>query len=304
MTITAPPIEPPLPKLPRLRLEGNILAILSTLVWSAGFPAADALLRHYNPLPIVFLRFAIASVALIIVWLALRGPRAVFNAPWRQGVLLGGAFFGLGAYMLILAQSLTDGVTVAIVSTAAPVIATVVEMFYQGRRISAGFAAGLVAAVIGGLVATGHNTTAHLGLGALICILSNVVFSWGSYLTVARLGGQGALERTTLTLTGGTVFTGLVLAFGVALGRNSLPLAAFDLQDAFNIAVYGLGGLALSQFLWIASVEKIGVALAAFHINAAPFYVMMILLALGQGWSWSQALGAAIVAAGVVMAQR
>ncbi|WP_291837882.1 hypothetical protein [Limimaricola sp.] len=45
-------------------------------------------------------------------------------------------------------------------------------------------------------------------------------------------------------------------------------------------------------------------AVAAFHINIAPFYVMMILLALGGVWNWPQAIGAAIVALGVVLAQR
>lgn len=27
------------------------------------------------------------------------------------------------------------------------------------------------------------------------------------------------------------------------------------------------------------------------HINVAPFYVMLILVALGQTWSWPQAIG-------------
>jgi drug/metabolite transporter (DMT)-like permease len=62
--------------------------------------------------------------------------------------------------------------------------------------------------------------------------------------------------------------------------------------------------MAVSQMLFVRAVERIGVALASFHLNMAPFYVMLILLALGGGWSWIQALGAAIVLGGVVLAQR
>jgi drug/metabolite transporter (DMT)-like permease len=61
---------------------------------------------------------------------------------------------------------------------------------------------------------------------------------------------------------------------------------------------------ALSQLLWVASAGRLGVAVAAFHVNVAPFYTMLILLALGGVWSWPQAIGAAIVAFGVVLAQR
>ena len=62
--------------------------------------------------------------------------------------------------------------------------------------------------------------------------------------------------------------------------------------------------MGLSQLLWIASVGRLGIGLASFHINVAPFYVMVIMLVLGAAWSWPQAIGAAIVGAGVVLAQR
>ena len=62
--------------------------------------------------------------------------------------------------------------------------------------------------------------------------------------------------------------------------------------------------MALSQVMWVASVGRLGVAVASFHINVAPFYVMLLMLALGAGWNWTQALGGAIVVLGVVVAQR
>ena len=78
----------------------------------------------------------------------------------------------------------------------------------------------------------------------------------------------------------------------------------FDARNLGLLAIYGIGGMAISQFLWIASVDRLGIALASFHTNVAPFYVMLILVAIGGAWSWPQAIGAAIVALGVVVAQR
>ena len=73
--------------------------------------------------------------------------------------------------------------------------------------------------------------------------------------------------------------------------------AAFGARDAGLLLVYGTGAMAASQLLFVMGVRRIGIALASFHTNAAPFYVMLMMLALGGGWSWAQAAGAAIVAA-------
>jgi drug/metabolite transporter (DMT)-like permease len=62
--------------------------------------------------------------------------------------------------------------------------------------------------------------------------------------------------------------------------------------------------MALSQALFVLAVQRIGVALSSFHLNIAPFYVMLILLAMGGDWSWVQAGGAAVVVLGVLLAQR
>jgi drug/metabolite transporter (DMT)-like permease len=163
---------------------------------------------------------------------------------------------------------------------------------------------GLVASVIGGIVATGGSFSANLGLGALCAIGSCILFSWGSYATVRDLPGMSVIGRTTITLVGGLVCVGTAFVAGLALGLSSGPPMIFEVQTLSLLAVYGLGGLALSQFLWIGAVERLGVAIASFHINVAPFYVMLILLTLGGSWSWPQAVGAAIVGSGVILAQR
>tara|TARA_B100000927_G_scaffold285756_1_gene276259 strand:+ start:216 stop:485 length:270 start_codon:yes stop_codon:yes gene_type:complete len=67
--------------------------------------------------------------------------------------------------------------------------------------------------------------------------------------------------------------------------------------------IYAFLGLGLSQIFWIKAVEDIGIGVASFHLNAAPFYVMIIVFVLGSEWNWMQALGAAILTVGTVLAQ-
>jgi drug/metabolite transporter (DMT)-like permease len=70
------------------------------------------------------------------------------------------------------------------------------------------------------------------------------------------------------------------------------------------ILVTGWVSLSISQFLWIKGVGKLGIGIASFHLNGAPFFVMIILLLLGGGWNWQQAMGALILVLGVVISQK
>jgi drug/metabolite transporter (DMT)-like permease len=290
---------------PRERaLTGNVFGIGSMIVWAAGFPAAEILLDRWNPLALITARFIVALALLIPLWVILEGPQALARARWGKGTLVGALAFGMGAYLLLLAQWFTDPVTVAIIAASTPIAGTLLEMVRDKRRLRLPFIIGLVASVVGGVIATGGSAPADLGIGAALAITSCILFTWGSDSAVRDFPDLTPIGRTTITLLGGTVLTALLFLVTRFLGLVDLPPRAFNLPDMGLLAIYAIGGMALSQFLWISAVGRLGVALASFHINIAPFYVMLILLALGGSWSWPQVLGAAVVAAGVVIAQR
>jgi drug/metabolite transporter (DMT)-like permease len=150
---------------------------------------------------------------------------------------------------------------------------------------------------------SGVTSGAGLGLGALLCFGAVLLFTVGSRLTVTAFPQLTALGRTTVTLTGAALATGVAAAVGLLLGAAGPDWAVLGLKEFGALALFSIGGLAISQMLWIASIGSIGIALASLHINATPFYVMIILFALGGEWRWSQALAAAIVGLGVLVAQ-
>ena len=285
-------------------MSGNALGMASMLAWACGFPAAEILLDSWPPLALITARFALAVTLLMVVWALRDGFGAIARVQWRRGTIIGGLTFGLGAYLLLLAQSLTDAVTVAIIASACPVAAAIVEVTNRTRRMTTAFLLGLVASVVGGIVAVGDSATATLGLGALAAVASCFLFVFGSLYTVRDFGHLSEVGRSTVTLAGGLVFTAGALLISHLAGFDVLPSREIDAGQLGLLAIYAVAGMALSQVMWIASVGRLGVAIASFHINVAPFYVMLILLALGEGWSWPKALGAAIVIAGVIVAQK
>ena len=260
----------------------NLMCMMSMLVWAVGLPAADLLIGPVPALQLTAARMAMAAVCLLPLWWWLEGGTVLRGANWGRGLWIGGISIGLGAFMLVVGQGLTDSVTVAVISAAMPVMGIAIEVLLDGKKITASLVVGTLLSLAGGLM---------------------LLFTVGSRLTVTAFPQLTALGRTTVTLTGAALATGVAAAVGLLLGAAGPDWAVLGLKEFGALALFSIGGLAISQLLWIASIGSIGIALASLHINATPFYVMIILFALGGEWRWSQALAAAIVGLGVLVAQ-
>lgn len=282
----------------------NLMCMMSMLVWAVGLPAADLLIGPVPPLQLTAARMTMAAACLLPVWWWLEGGTALQGANWGRGVWIGGITMGLGAFMLVMGQGMTDSVTVAVISAAMPVIGIGIEVLLDGKKITASLVVGTLLSLGGGLMALGGvSSGAGLGLGALLCFGAVLLFTVGSRLTVTAFAQLSALGRTTVTLTGAALATAVAAAVSLLLGAAGPNWAVLGLKELGALALFSIGGLAISQMLWIASIGSMGIALAALHINATPFYVMIILFAMGGQWRWSQALAAAIVGLGVLVAQ-
>ena len=283
----------------------HLACAASMLVWAAGLPAADLLIPHVPAITLTAARMGLATMVLLPLWLMIDGRRAVLGAAWGTGLLIG-AVTCLGAFGLILGQARSDAVTVAIVSAAMPIVGMGIEVVFDGRRITPALVLGMGLSLLGGLIALEGGGDAAGGgtlLGALLCLASVVVFTFGSRLTVTAFPGLSPLGRTTITLCGGALTAGVMAALATLTGLPAPNWSALGATEAGALLIYAFAGLALSQLLWIVSVGRLGIGLASLHINATPFYVMLILFAVGGPWLWHQVLGAALVALGVMVAQ-
>ncbi len=283
-------------------LPGNGLAVASMLTWAAGFPAAEVLLQTWPPIALLVARLGLAVLVMVPIWVLIDGPSRVLRARWGHAMFIGGTL-GAAMFLIIVAQKLTDPVTVAIIASCAPLFATLLELATGARRLRWNFALGVVVSIVGGLIATSAVAPAQLGLGAACAIASTGLFCWASMAIARDFPELGQTGRSTITFLGGLVVAMVLFFVAGQMGVDVLPTAPIDVQQAGMLAIYALIAMGLSQVFFIASVGKIGVALASFHINIAPFYVMLIMLVLGEDWNWTRALGAGIVAVAVVVAQ-
>lgn len=288
----------------RSTLAANLICMASMMIWAAGLPAAELLIPIVPPVPLAAMRLVLGCALLLPLWWLMEGGRTVLGANWLKGIFVGGVCLGIGSILLIYAQSKTDAVTVAVISATSPVIGIALESLFDGRKITLRVVVGLILSLIGGLASyAAAMGNLQLGLGALAALLSVICYTWGSRATVLSFPDLTPLGRTAITVTGAAVIGCAAALIHLAMGGTGPQWAAFGWPEMGALALYGAGAIAISQLLWIISVGHLGIGMSSLHLNAAPFYVMIFLFLLGDGWNWSQAAGAAVVGLGVLIAQ-
>lgn len=288
----------------RSLVAANLICLASMVIWAAGLPAADLIIPHMPPIALTDCRALLAAAVLLPIWFIVEGRETVLGADWLRGAWVGFITLGLASFFVIIALQFNDPVTVAIVSAVMPVIGILLECVADHRPFTRALAVGLVLSVVGGLVAvSGAEGEVSLGIGVLAALASVALYTWGSRETVKAFPDLTPLGRSTITIAGGAIVATIAaLADGVLRGQWP-EWSAIGWPEFGGLAAFSVGSMAIAQLLWIVSVGRIGIGAASMHMNAVPFYVMLMVFVAGGPWNWAQTFGAAIVVTGAAIAQ-
>ena len=287
------------------RLSSNFACATAMILWAIGFPAAEILLQSWGAVSLVALRQLASVFVLILIWLWLEGWQTIVNAPWKRGLGVGGLGFGFGAILLLVGQQLSDPVTPALAAAMMPIAGTALEIAFDDRKLTPRLTLGIALALLGGYLATGVNLNdGNFGLGAILCMIAVFLFAWATRSTTRDFQSLSSLGQTSVTLVGGMVFMFCTYFVIVLTGYQGAEIGIIDQNHILMFLVFSIVSLSIAQSLWIWGAGGLGIMLASFHLNAVPFYVMVAVVVFLDGqWNSYQAIGAAIVAIGVIIAQ-
>ena len=287
-----------------MNIRGNIFGATAIFLFAAGFPAADQLLQTWGIITLITVRNLLALIVMILLVFFLERSVVFRELPWLKGFWIGGMGFGFGSLLLLIAQAMTDATTAALAAAAMPLFAVGLEVALDGRRLSGRFLLAVALVLSGGALAAGVIPgKSSIGAGFALGLFASGIFAWGSRKTVKSFPTLSPLVRTTITTSGMFGFMAVLCLAAILLENSLSVIGSLDISNLKLLFIYALLGLAFSQIFWIKAVEDIGIGIASFHLNAAPFYVMFIVFVLGSEWNWIQALGAAILTIGTLLAQ-
>lgn len=277
--------------------------LVVSLIWGANFSANKYGVSVVPPLAFAAIRFTLASVLLwIIVQIWQPGTRIPARAAWLLGGL---GVVGNTGYQIAFMTGLvtTSAINASLIMAALPVVVAVLGRVLGVERTTArtwvgiAVATGGVAVVI---VAKGVTFSETTIAGDLLVLLA--VFCWASFTVGVRWAGLGhdPIRVTALTVYGGT--PGLILAALPTFGQirvSQLPAGAWI--AIFYSVVFAI---VIAYLLWSYAVQNIGGSHTAIYNCMIPLIAALVAwLILGERPVLSQAAGAVLVIAGVLISQ-
>jgi len=285
-----------------------LLAALPPLFWAGNFVLARALHTHLPPIALSFWRWTLAlAILLPIAWPALLRERRTLGQflrrHWRRLVPL--AVLGITGYNTLLYIGLQDttATNAVLLSAATPVMIVALSFLLLGERLRIAALIGLALSLAGVLVIMAKGDPAAMlrlkpaaGDGWVLA----AALDWALYSVLLRRrpAGLDPLAFLTLLVAMGLVPLAGLYAWELSTGARFAP-------DAANLAAIGYVALlpsVLAYIIWNRAVAELGANRTGQYIHLLPvFGTLLGVLLLGERLEWFHALGAVLIAAGILL---
>jgi drug/metabolite transporter (DMT)-like permease len=286
-----------------------VRVVLAGACWAfAAVLAKYAFERGVAPVRLAEARVAIAVAALAPV-LAWRRPELLRPPPgtWPALAGFGASVAAVNLTYYVAIDHLPVGVALALQYTGPAMLLAATALLAASRRRT-GHEVGRLAWVAAGLTLAGAVLVSRALEGLALADLAGLAAGLASavlfatYLVTAERAGRRGAEPATTLLWG---FLVAVAIWAVFVPWWSWPVAALaDPEVAAAVVGVGLIGTLLPFALAVGAVRVISAATAGIAATSEPvFAVAFAWVLLGQRLNLAQLAGAALVVAGVVLAQ-
>jgi drug/metabolite transporter (DMT)-like permease len=284
-----------------MHLSTYLSLTLTMLLWGGTFIAGRMLAETVAPATAAFLRFAIASIAMLL----LTRLTGTLQRPGRNHLLpllmLGATgIFSYNVCFFIGLKHITAG-RAALFVACTPLVITLLSLIFNRERLPFFGFAGILISLIGAVfvISNGHPQLlfqGSFGIGELALI--GCVLSWAAYTLIGRsilttLSPLSSVCYSSLIGTLMLLFPALHAGLPSALGRLSSA-------DWTNLAYLGIGGTAIGFSLYYHGIKKIGAPRAGVFINLVPLFALLLSWRiLNESVRYSVFAGGILILAGV-----
>lgn len=285
-----------------------LLLVTTMLLWGSGFSASKVIVDHLPHSVVATLRFGGGALALLVALRLSRQPGGRRRPPLRDWARAAGAgVLGVFVYNVLFFWGLSlapaiDGST--IVPVMSPVLTTSFLLVMGRERASAARVAGLAIGAAGAVVffvGSGGEAGAGQGrlAGDLLFLLS--ACCWAAFTLTGRrvLAGIDPLKATTYATVSGAVLLAIYSAPSAAeVAWQDVPAYVW-----LNVVFVALGPTAVANLLYYRGIRDVGPASASIMMFVVPVVgTACSALFLGESFGTVQAVGAAVLLVGAVLA--
>ena len=282
---------------------GHLVALLTIVIWGTTFISTKILLIDFEPVEILFFRFFMGFVVLLLVY-----PRRLKISKRKQEVTFAAAgFCGICMYYLLenIALTFTMASNVGVIISIAPFFTAILAHLFMKseEKLQVNFFVGFIVAMTGIVLICFNGTTLELNpMGDILAVIA--AFVWACYsILIKKIGSYG---YPVVLDTRRTFFYGIVFMLPTLfLFDFELGLLRFqNITYLLNIFYLGLGASALCFVTWSFAVRILGAVNTSIYIYLVPVItVVTSVLILKEPVTWISAIGTLLAIAGLCISE-
>lgn len=248
---------------------GHIAALITIVIWGTTFISTKILLVDFTPIEILFFRFLLGLLALIIVY-----PKRLKLKDKKQEFTFAAAgLCGICLYYLLenIALTYTMASNVGVIISIAPFFTAVLSHIFMKteEKLKAQFFVGFFVAMVGICLISFNGRELELNpVGDILAVIAALVWSVYSLLTRKISSyGYNTVQTTRRIFTYGIVFMipfVFVFDFNLDVGKFIKP------EYALNLIYLGIGASALCFVTWNYAVKVLGAVKTSVYIYMVP----------------------------------
>lgn len=284
--------------------KGHLAALLTVIIWGTTFISTKVLLADFQPIEILFFRFLMGLLALVIIY-----PRRLKQTGFRREIVfIAAGLCGVCLYYLLenIALIYTMASNVGVIISVAPFFTAILSHLFLKReeKLRANFFIGFFAAMFGiGLISFNGASLQLNPIGDLLALLA--AFLWACYSILTRkISDYG---YNTILTTRRIFFYGLLFMIpALFLFDFKLDLSRFvNPVYLLNILFLGLGASAICFVTWNFAVKVLGAVKTSIYIYLVPVItVAASVLIIHEPFTWITGTGTVLTLAGLFISER
>lgn len=282
---------------------GHIAALITIVIWGTTFISTKILLVDFTPIEILFFRFLLGLLVLIIVY-----PKRLKLKDRKQELTFAAAgLCGICLYYLLenIALTYTMASNVGVIISIAPFFTAVLSHIFMKteEKLKAQFFVGFFVAMVGICLISFNGRELELNpIGDILAVVAALVWSVYSLLTRKISSyGYNTVQTTRRIFTYGIVF---MLPFLFVFDFNLDIQNVVKPEYALNLIYLGIGASALCFVTWNYAVKLLGAVKTSVYIYMVPVItVATSVIVLKEKITWVSAIGTILTLIGLFLSE-
>jgi len=280
-------------------LMGLALVIAADLLWSTVFVASQVGLEYTNPYNLVFMRFLISSIPIVVV-AAFYGQRLGLKGELsNRWTWVLGAVYAMGFLFQYMGQDMTSASDATLLSNLAPILIPFLSVLALRERLTPAHMIASAVSFIGLYFVAGFNPSAAplSMLGYALLLLTSL--SYALFTVMGKKYGSAALGSSLAIIL---VITAILAPIAIAFGGFGTTPMTMPPSVWLAILYLAIPCTLVAIIIYLRGLASVGASEAGFLLLLQIIVGLILSTAiLGDMLEPYQTLGAALIMIGLLI---